>query len=47
MDETPPKPLSATATFWLVFLALWAFTISAALLVGLWWFVTRLVMLPT
>lgn len=45
MSETAPKPLTAITVFWAVFLALWAFAISVGVLAGLWWFVTKLLIL--
>jgi hypothetical protein len=45
MTDTPLKPLTPIAVFWTVFLALWAFAISAAVLVGLVWFVAKFLIL--
>jgi hypothetical protein len=45
MNENAPKPLTAVSIFWAVFLALWAFAISAGILAGLWWFIAKVVIM--
>jgi len=36
INDTEPKPLTAGKVFWAVFLALWAFAITAGILGELW-----------